>query len=558
MIGVVLPFLIGCGSDSPPSSEAADIVSAEDWCEGSLGGPSAARPLMAGWAAAHVGLRMFGPETDQVFLDTLLADAVDGAVDSDALATYAESIDDVCLVTPQTDAAPMATVEDVQGWSWVTPGEGAVTLPADTMGMVLDLRGAPMADWDQLLAAVGPALGEDVSLGSRTVRSFNGFPSQLSVSNIYTVRQVEQPITVPATGAADLPILVVAPAALGPDAARMAAGLRIARRAWLFGADVHAAVAESVWTPIGDQGLLWRGMSLHRSGDLYPDRIASDDAGTPKRFLQDPGVLETPTRIDGDAMRSSIEPYDPVQEYAFRSTRVGDQRAAMMVAHGILDWFYPYFEVVGHTIDDALEESLTALDAGSLEPASFEAVLGRFMHSIEDGHGFFGHLDAQYPTARYDVTLQLVDGQTLVRQSSHDELLIGDVVVEIDGVPAADWYAEATARYSAASEGYLHNLATRELCARALPVTVRHPDGQTETVSPTPLEPEDMAYIGMGTLRPSGFLDDLGAPGIFLLNMHGSVTTDHNAVIDDLKAIRGVADGLIVDMRNYPGADFYS
>ena len=32
----------------------------------------------------------------------------------------------------------------------------------------------------------------------------------------------------------------------------------------------------------------------------------------------------------------------------------GERRAALLIAYGTLDWFYPYFEVVGRDIDQAL------------------------------------------------------------------------------------------------------------------------------------------------------------------------------------------------------------
>ena len=49
--------------------------------------------------------------------------------------------------------------------------------------------------------------------------------------------------------------------------------------------------------------------------------------------------------------------------------------------------------------------------------------------------------------------IQRVDGEPVVRVSEHEGVLAGDTITSIDGVDAADWYAEAMSRYSASSDG---------------------------------------------------------------------------------------------------------
>lgn len=559
MRAFLLFFLLGCATDdtasqSPPADDTAGTAPLESWCSAAVGGAAGERDLAAAWGAAHLGVRLLGPAADYQVADSHLVDALQDDIDADAVARYAEPQDDVCYIAASAAHTGAVQVSEADGWAWIVPGEGVPSLPEGVDGVVIDLRDAPAASWQQLADAVGPALGEDVSLGRRNVRVFAGFPSQYQNQySVYSSAREGIPLSLSATGNTDLPIVVLTPAALGPSAAAVAAGLRAAQRATIVGADVYTAVAESTWTAVGDGGLLWRSSELTFDGETLPDIIAADAA----RF-SGADALAGPGPLSGSAERTPMARYEPEQGYhEVEEQSIGDRRAALLTAHGTLDWFYPYFDVVGHRIDEALADGLAEIDADpGADRLAFEHTFGRFMHSIEDGHGFFGDLYRSSPDDAYHLTVQLVGGASIIRHSGHPEFLPGDEILAVDGQDAQAWYAEAMARHSAASEGYLHNLATRELLSLAPALTVRHADGTEETLSATPASRDAQLTPGHGSWRPSGYLDDLGAPSVYYLNLHPDVETDLQAVLDQLEALDG-ADALVVDVRNYPAVNHY-
>ena len=75
------------------------------------------------------------------------------------------------------------------------------------------------------------------------------------------------------------------------------------------------------------------------------------------------------------------------------------------------------------------------------------------------------------------------------------------------------------------------------------------------TASPTSWAEIPNAPWG-GSLRESGWLTDLGQDNIYYVNMAGGVTPDITDTIDNFEDYLG-ADGIILDMRDYPNLDIY-
>src|SRR5262245_51285350 len=87
----------------------------EEWCAHVAGGPSGTRPLPVDLSAAHVGVRLFGPEGSCTLVDQMLADALETpdalqGAGAAALGTYAASLESVCLVAGDNRPFPKASV----------------------------------------------------------------------------------------------------------------------------------------------------------------------------------------------------------------------------------------------------------------------------------------------------------------------------------------------------------------------------------------------------------------------------------------------------------------
>jgi hypothetical protein len=147
-----------------------------------------------------------------------------------------------------------------------------------------------------------------------------------------------------------------------------------------------------------------------------------------------------------------------------------------------------------------------------------------------------------------------------VRRSLAFGVEAGDTIVGIDGMPIADFYAAELPRTSAASPGYQFNIATRDLLRLEGPAVLdlRDPDGMTRTIDFQPQPVADLTAVGFASsLRPSGYLDDLGGPSLYYINMDGDVLSSDAEFSAAMVEAQGAA-GMIVDMRGYPGINHYT
>src|SRR5262249_47447309 len=128
--------------------------------------------------------------------------------------------------------------------------------------VAVDLRNLPAIDElnEILPRMVAPALATPVPHLGRLVRTNAGAIDEvISVTNVYSTGvSLEQLPPLPATGARDLPIVLIVGEHIAPQAAAFAATLRSAGRAWVAGASVPLAVAETEWQGVGRQGLAVR------------------------------------------------------------------------------------------------------------------------------------------------------------------------------------------------------------------------------------------------------------------------------------------------------------
>jgi hypothetical protein len=140
----------------------------------------------------------------------------------------------------------------------------------------------------------------------------------------------------------------------------------------------------------------------------------------------------------------------------------GIGRAALIVSHGAARTFVPYFDVVGDTIDERLEETLGTLVAAMPERKEVKNILRRFGNALNDGHTLAFDYGSGSLGGSFPVWNEVIGGEAVVRRSIAVGVNAGDTIVSIAGVPADAWYTTELARTSAATDGYRFEVATRE------------------------------------------------------------------------------------------------
>ncbi|UQA57315.1 S41 family peptidase [Polyangium aurulentum] len=531
-------------------------------------GRGGARSVAVDLSAAHAGLRFFGAvakysTVDQALIPVLAAPE---ALAKPDLAPYAAALPGVACTSPAATAPelPPAKVEVSGNVAIIRPGTGAVSLPANVKAVAVDLRDLPEVPELRaaLEAAVSPALAAPVDRPSRKVRHHDGMTDEvMNPDNAYSDRIVEKaqpPIL--ATGGSDLPIALLTGPALAPEAAELAATLRLANRAWIVGTDVPVSIAEMRWQGVGTTGLAYRDEDLVDAVGRLPDVVPADRSmAHPQCIAADLLAMGAPAPIArGPADRQAVEALDPFNDGQPSDSSLGAGRAALVVFHGATRTFYPYFKVVGDTIDERLQETLASLGDA---PTRAEVVraLRRFGNALSDGHNFLYDIESQ-PGGYMPVYIEDIDGEPVVRRTNAVGIDAGDTITSIGGVPAADWYEKELAYVSAATDGYRFDLATRRYTSgltAPLELGLRAPDGTTRTIQFQPQTAADNKALGNApTLRPHGPLTDMGAPDLYYINMSSAVLKKLDAFNVALTEAAG-AKGLVVDMRGYPGVNHY-
>ena len=94
----LLFLLMGC-SDDKVSSKNETVEQVSDWCDGALGGAHGQRSWQADAAHAHVGFRLFTPDSDWKTADVILSEVLLGITDTtEWLTDYADGFDDACTL----------------------------------------------------------------------------------------------------------------------------------------------------------------------------------------------------------------------------------------------------------------------------------------------------------------------------------------------------------------------------------------------------------------------------------------------------------------------------
>jgi C-terminal processing protease CtpA/Prc len=567
LVATVLLALACTPEETNPNPNPQREVTQEAWCERVAGGPAGTAPGPIAMSQAHALVRFFSAGASYREADEALATALEGAtVDWDGAALkYAEALQPVCALDASSQPLPAARVEQVGRVAVIYPGTGDIVLPTSTQAVAIDLRGLP-ADPElepALARAIAVASARPVNRTPANVRLHQGMTDERA-TNVYSNDvSSTRPPPFAATGNKDLPVALLTGPTLAPAAARFAVDLRLEQRAWIFGEPVITAVAEYRWAPIGRRGLAIRTEVLSDARGMVPDVIVADRPlqSDLNASLGSLAELSSPPAVDRAAVGTRVlmarrrivaEATSPLEPTP------GVARANLVIVHGALRRFFPYFPIVGDQLDERLQASLAEVDAAPLDWTRIGQVLERFGESIHDGH--VNVELSRLPSAGYFLALlEEVGGEVVVRRSGVVDVRPGDTLVSVGGRPMADWLAEERPRTSASTEGHRFARLLQKLTRLSKPTVfgIRAPDSSTRSVEVMPGSLSERSEFGNGpTNRQPGRLGDLGAPDIAYINMASNVLGDLGAFQRAVSEAAG-ARGLIVDMRGYPGISQY-
>lgn len=231
-----------------------------------------------------------------------------------------------------------------------------------------------------------------------------------------------------------------------------------------------------------------------------------------------------------------------------RSTRL----AGVAVCWGVMQHFYPYFDVVDTDWDAALTEAIQQAAEDSTE-IDYLHTLQELIAKLKDGHGFVHHPGVQ-PHKGLPVRLQWAGDEVVVvgrHESAPPQVVAGDSIVSIEGKSLQELTDKLSARISAATDGWRRTilcglLRTDSATSNPCSVRLRKPDGMEYDIT--------MSLISMrlpiesSLTRPANGSEL--APGIVYFDLNGEPTEKLNEIMDQLKA----AKGIVFDLRGYPGS----
>lgn len=296
------------------------------------------------------------------------------------------------------------------------------------------------------------------------------------------------------------------------------------------------------------------------SSRVVKDRIkgAIDDRDHRRRFLveQLPGGVslrlqrEVYRDKDGSLPRASAPPSNggegPILKAHNRATRL----ASITLLWGVMQHFYPYFDVVECDWNAALRRALADAALADGEDAHAR-VLRTLVAQLHDGHGYVS--SPRTRAAMLPIKAIWAGSQVVVigRDTSvAGDVQVGDVLVSIDGTPIETLYRRCAASISAATEGWRRYVTLHEILAggdRTGPAVLklRRLDGSEASVTTEPI-PFDRLNIEGERMRLADGTEL--APGIVYMNLVGA---DEDAWQRAQSALT-TAKGIVFDMRGYP------
>ncbi len=231
---------------------------------------------------------------------------------------------------------------------------------------------------------------------------------------------------------------------------------------------------------------------------------------------------------------------------AYSSLAHRDLRAAdVVIAWNILQHFYPYFEEVKVDWPAALDEALAASVAASDDEA-FLAALSRMFAGLADGHAMIVSVPALAKLAELPVRFEWIEDRLVVVASADPQVQRGDVVVSLDGVPAAAAVADEETRISGSPQ-WRRSRAMTELIqgTRGAPIELRVQRGTEELAV-------KLAYSAQDAPKePTGPAIRREPDGVYVVDLGRASWEEIEKQLTGLAR----APGVVFDLRDYPNGN---
>lgn len=253
----------------------------------------------------------------------------------------------------------------------------------------------------------------------------------------------------------------------------------------------------------------------------------------------------------GEAQKARL---DELQQ-KLDSVKLGGEPVTRAQAHadGIVLWnvarhFYPYWPQVKVDWEVALRKWL-AEQPETQTRAQLRDSLRRLAAPLEDGHVHVRDGQDSSPRAFLPISVRPLAGQWVIDASQvPDKVRAGDVVIAVDGTPAAKWFEQRLALVSGSPQ-HRPWAAVRELtsAAKGTSVTLRLARGR-ETLDVT------LAYEAPRPLqgpRPAAIHEV--KPGIHYVDVSRFQRGEYEKALETLKSARAI----IFDLRGYPSRDAF-
>jgi hypothetical protein len=230
-----------------------------------------------------------------------------------------------------------------------------------------------------------------------------------------------------------------------------------------------------------------------------------------------------------------------------RSTRL----AGVAIAWGVMQHFYPYFDVVETDWDAALLAALSDAAEDADEVAYLET-LSKLFAKLRDGHGSVYH-PRLLPTRILPVDLEWAGADLVVtgkQPSAPAAIDVGDTIIAMDSQSIDDRCTALSQRISAATDGWrrmrLITLLCRGFSDDAVRLRVRKLDGRELDTAVAPVGLDSI----QATRTPGAANGAELAPGIRYFNLNGATREALGPWYGELAA----APAVVFDLRGYPAS----
>jgi len=285
-------------------------------------------------------------------------------------------------------------------------------------------------------------------------------------------------------------------------------------------------------------------------GDVLSERLAFDPEFTGSRAPQEYVTLAIGV---GNPRFDSEEPYEDLEDPDWRYRLL-----ALYRFWNIIEYWYPYRNVISDDWDDVLRAFIPRMIAAGA-PDEYVLELMALVARVEDGHtNVWSAINERPPAGTLNVPAQLriVEGRPVVWKlfgeasraggMTADGLQVGDVILEIDGVPVEDLVEAWSPYYGVSNRPTFDRQIARDMLrgkSSELTVTVER-NGKEQALNLERVE----QLNGRVTHDRDGDTLQFLSDDIAYLKL-SSVEADQAAAY--IEAAMG-RKGLIIDIRNYP------